>query len=67
MFSIIETIATAILLIILMILIIHLIRGDAGEWLLSKFQIEGLAKVVDSIPKPAGSTTTSSSDTGQNA
>lgn len=40
MFSIIETLATAILLILVMIFILHLLSGDAGEWLASKFSVQ---------------------------
>lgn len=60
MFSIIETIATAILLILLMIFVLHLIRGDAGEWLTSKFRIasgdtdESQPSPVPTIPPISG-------------
>lgn len=55
MFSIIETVATTILLLLLMIFVIHLLRGDALEWLVSKFQVGGLSEGVGRIDKPTNS------------
>lgn len=51
MFRIIETLSTAILLVLIMILVLHLIRGDALEWIGSKFQI-GVEEVTKSTPSP---------------
>jgi hypothetical protein len=39
--SLTETVAAAILLIILAIFILHLINGDAMQWLASKFTVAG--------------------------
>lgn len=52
MFTFIETAATAILLLIVMIFVLHMIRGDAGEWFVSKFRIG------DSFEKITGSPST---------
>lgn len=43
-----ETFSTAILLILLAVFILHLIRGDATNWLSSKFTVHdsATAKVV---------------------
>jgi len=39
MFRIIESFATAILLLLVMMFVLHLIQGDAWEWLTSKFRV----------------------------
>lgn len=61
MFSIIETVATAILLLLIMMLVLHLIYGDAGEWILNKFKVDNgvITKNVRKLPpaQPGGSTT----------
>lgn len=60
MFTFIETAATTILLLLVMIFVLHLIRGDAGDWFVSKFRIgEGFGKVKDTLPKPTTGTDTS--------
>ena len=38
--SIIETVATAILILFAMILLLHMLRRDATKWLFSKMQIK---------------------------
>lgn len=51
-----ETISTAILLILLAVLILHMIRGDAMQWLTSKFTAHdpSATKNVVSVPKGTG-------------
>lgn len=41
MYRIIETFATVILLLLIMMFILHVIRGDAADWLISKFRVDG--------------------------
>lgn len=50
MFSIIETIATVVLLLLLMMFVLHLIRGDAADWLTSKFQVDMFEPIFTSQP-----------------
>lgn len=50
MFRIIESFATAILLILVMIFVLHLIQGDAWEWLVSKFRVSGGNDELPSVP-----------------
>jgi hypothetical protein len=55
MFSIIETVATAVILLLLMMLAIHLIRGDAGEWLVNKFRVDaGVSDTTTDTPSTNG-------------
>jgi hypothetical protein len=56
MFSIIETFATAVLLLLAMMLIIHILRGDAAEWLTNKFVVDAGTKPV---PAPTPNQTVS--------
>ncbi len=52
MYRFIETVATAILLLLLMMFVLHLIRGDAWDWLLSKFQVGGGDEGIGENPSP---------------
>jgi hypothetical protein len=52
MFSIIETIATVVLLLLLMMFILHVIRGDAVDWLTSKFQVVTIDNLAGQSEQP---------------
>lgn len=67
MFSIIETLATAILLILVMIFILHLLSGDAGEWLASKFSVADTTQITKHMAQAPAAKPTSTSNSGGTA
>jgi hypothetical protein len=65
MSSIVETLATAILLVLVMIFVLHLINGDAGEWIASKFKVaSGIHPTTPTSNAPASTGTSGGNTSG---